>query len=101
MGYENAGATYPPSPVPSDARLWPFERPFTAFGQFGEGSLDLRVFDQEVQWVDIRGIPHLLQEMSREYVANVIDFLWALRDQYFAEHPASVVHPKRRRPALV
>jgi len=82
---EVARASYPPSPVPSDSRLWPFERPFTAFGQFGDDMLDLRVFDQDVYWVDRHGAPHLLNEMSTDYIENVIDFLMGLRDQYFAD----------------
>lgn len=64
-----------PSPVPSDARLWPFELPFTAFGHLGEGMLDLRVFDQDVYWVDRVGTPHLVSEMSRDYIENVVTFL--------------------------
>lgn len=76
---------YPPSPVPSDARLWPFELPFTAFGHFGEDMLDLRVFDQDTYWVDRLGAPHLLAEMSRDYLQNVITFLVDLREQYFAD----------------
>lgn len=33
MGGLSEAAGYPPSPVPSDQRLWPGELPFTAFGQ--------------------------------------------------------------------
>ena len=82
---EKPEPTYQPSPVPSDARLWPLELPFTAFGQFGEDALDLRVFDQDVFWVDRLGAPHLLKDMSQEYISNVIAFLTDLRDQYFAD----------------
>lgn len=57
--------------------------PFTAFGQFGEDALDLRVFDQGTNWVDRVGRPHFLAEMDEDYIANVIDFLIALRDQCF------------------
>ena len=74
--------TYLPSPVPSDQRLAPGELPFTAFGQFGEGSLDLRVFDQGVWWVDRRGVPHLIEEMSFDYVVNVIMFLRDFQGSY-------------------
>src|SRR5689334_17031807 len=74
---------YPPSPVPGDDRLWPFELPFTAFGQFGENRLDLRVFDQDVYWVDRTGTQHLLREMPLAYVSNVIEFLMDLREEYF------------------
>jgi hypothetical protein len=47
-----SSSPFPSSPVPSDARLWPTGLPFTAFGQFGDDRLDLRVFDQDVYWVD-------------------------------------------------
>lgn len=66
---------YPPSPVPSDRNLWPGEKPFTAFGQWGEGKMDNRVFDQDIYWVDVKGNPHLLEDMSDEYRMNVIMFL--------------------------
>jgi hypothetical protein len=75
--------SFPPSPVPSDRRLWPAELPFTAFGQFGLDSLDLRVFDQDIYWVDRFGAPHLLAEMSNEYVGNVIGFLGECCEAYF------------------
>lgn len=77
-------AAYPPSPVPSDARLWPCELPFTAFGQYGEDMLDLRVFDQQIWWVDRTGAPHLVEDMSEEYIANVIAFLHEHCEQYQA-----------------
>lgn len=85
-------AAYPPSPVSSDARLCPGELPFTAFGQFGVDSLDLRVLDQDTYWIDRHGRAQLLSEMSAEFLENVIAFLSELRDQYFAEASAGV-HP--------
>jgi len=85
MADDGSAAKYPPSPVPSDRRLWPGELPFTAFGQFGEDSLDLRVFDQRTYWVDRTGTAHLLSQMSDAYIVNVINFLTELRDQYFAD----------------
>jgi len=75
---------YPPSPVPSDRRLWPFELPFTAFGHLGQDMLDLRVFDQDLYWVDRTGTPHPIAEMSREYIGNVINWLCEYREGYFA-----------------
>lgn len=77
-----------PSPVPSDANLWPGEQPFTAFGQFGRGKLDLRVFDQDIWWVDITGTPHRLDEMRFDYQSNVIMFLREHADGY---HAATVI----------
>lgn len=79
---DNVG-NYPPSPVPADERLWPGELPFTAFGQFGEDRLDLRVFDQDTYWVDRHGAPHLLTDMPLDYLANVLDFLLTYREAYF------------------
>jgi len=64
-----------PSPVPSDAVLDEGELPFTAFGQWGEGRMDQRVFDQDVWWVDREGVPHALEAMSPEYVGNVAAML--------------------------
>jgi hypothetical protein len=66
--------TYPHSPVPSDDQLWPGELPFTAFGQFGIDSLDKRVFEQDVWWVDRYGLEHLLSEMSDDYRRAVVWF---------------------------
>ncbi|WP_157682885.1 hypothetical protein [Nocardioides scoriae] len=76
---------YLPSPVPSDRRLWPGERPFTAFGHLGVDMLDLRVFDQDVWWVSRVGEPHRLGAMSEEYVENVIAFLVECAETYFVE----------------
>jgi len=42
-----------PSPVPDDTNLWEGEKPFTAFGQWGSGRMDKRVFSQDVWWVDV------------------------------------------------
>ena len=67
---------YATSPVPSDRFLWGDEKPFTAFGQFGEGKLDQRVFEQNVWWVDSHGKAHLLKEMSTDYLSNVLSFLY-------------------------
>lgn len=66
---------FPPSPVPSDMHLWPGELPYTAFGQWGEDRLDLRVFDQATYWVDRHGDPHLIAHMSRHYRKSVIAML--------------------------
>jgi hypothetical protein len=33
------------------------------------------VFDQSKLWIDQHGIPHLLDEMSTDYLNNVLDFL--------------------------
>jgi hypothetical protein len=51
-------------------------RPFTDYGQFGPGMLDTRVLWQDAVWVDWHGMPHRLEEMSQEYLGNVIDFLY-------------------------
>lgn len=51
------------------------DAPFEAFGQYGVGRMDLRVFDQDRYWVDVVGRPFRLEMMSEEYRKNVIDFL--------------------------
>ena len=51
------------------------DRPFTDFGQFGSGKLDLRVFLQDEYWVDKDGTGHLITSMSDEYRSNVIRML--------------------------
>ncbi|WP_201465293.1 hypothetical protein [Janibacter melonis] len=71
------------SPVPSDAHLWPDEQPFTAWGQHPHGTLDLRVFDQDVWWVDIEQQPHRLAEMSVAHLDNVIAHLLANVDSFY------------------
>ena len=48
------------------------EKPFTDFGQFGVGQLDLRVFIQNTYWVDVYGKGHIIDEMSEDYRRNVI-----------------------------
>ena len=44
--------------------------------------LDLRVFDQDIWWVDRLGIPHSLEQMSEEYRRNVIAFLLEYAEGY-------------------
>lgn len=66
----------PNSPVPSDTDLYPDDLPFTAFGQFGEDQLDLRVFEQNIYWVNRFGEPFLLVEMTQEYLQNVLVYLY-------------------------
>lgn len=77
-----SGQPREPSPVPADRDLWPGELPFTAWGQHEHGTLDLRVFDQDVWWVDIAQRPHRIVEMSADYIGNVIDFLVADADYF-------------------
>lgn len=49
--------------------------PFTDFGQFGPGRIDLRVFLQSEFWVDDEGMGHALASMSDEYRHNVVRVL--------------------------
>lgn len=77
-----AHGEFEPSPVPSDADLPPGELPFTAWGQYEPGMLDLRVFEQDTWWVDREGCPHRLTQMSDDYLHNVIDFLGASVDAF-------------------
>jgi len=75
---------YPPSPVPSDMNLAEGELPFTAFGQFGEGKMDNRVFEQDKYWVNVKGEAFLLEEMDDLYRRNVINFLHDNLDYFHA-----------------
>jgi hypothetical protein len=77
------GREWPPSPVPSDADLWPGELPFTAWGHHEYGTLDLRVFDQSLWWVSVAQRPIRLDAMSPGYVANVIQMLEAYAEYYY------------------
>lgn len=72
----------PASPVLADEFLADYETPFTDFGQYGEGHLDLRVFEQDVWWVDTHGTPHLLEEMDDGYLSNVEEFLLLNADNF-------------------
>lgn len=51
---------------PISGRLPEDDRPFTDFGQFGPGSVDLRVFDQDEWWVDRWGNPHRISDLTAE-----------------------------------
>jgi hypothetical protein len=53
----------------------PPDGPFTDFGQFGPGKIDLRVFLQSEYWVDIHGTGHLITTMSDAYRSKVIQML--------------------------
>lgn len=68
----------PSSPVPCDQWLWPGEPSFTeGFGWLGHGRLDLRVFEQDLWWVDITGSPPRIAAISADYRAAAIDILTA------------------------
>lgn len=77
---------YLPSPVPSDSDLRDGDLPFTAFGQFGPGQLDIRVFDQDTYWVDVWGDPHRLDEMTDEYRRNVLAHCARNADHFHAAY---------------
>lgn len=74
---------YPESPVPGDSNLPEDELPFTAFGQFGEGSFDIRVFAQDKYWVSRQGEPFLIEEMPADYLSNVVEFLCESAEYFF------------------
>lgn len=80
---DNVSTSYPESPVPSDAYLEEDELPFTAFGQFGPNAMDLRVFEQGKYWVNAQGVPFLLEEMSRDYLLNVMNHLFNSVDSMY------------------
>lgn len=53
------------------------EGPFSAFGQFGPGQLDTRVFAQGTWWVNRDGVAFRIDsEMSERYVRAVLAFLF-------------------------
>lgn len=56
--------------------------PFTDFGQFGYGHIDKRVLDQDTYWVDIAGRPHVLADMTPEYLDNVLTFLLEASEEW-------------------
>jgi hypothetical protein len=58
--------------------------PFSEYGQFGVGKLDLRVFEQGEVWVDRSGAPHQIAEMSEEYVRNVRWMLLSRCEEFHA-----------------
>lgn len=60
------------------------ERPFSEWGQWPTGTLDLRVFDQQDYRVDIKQVPHRIADMSQEYRRNVIAFLHTHVQYYHA-----------------
>ena len=82
MTSQPAGGSSPRAGV---ERLWPGERPFTDFGQFGYGHLDRRVFDDDndTYWCDITGRAHRITDMTADYRHNVLAFL---------EHKARYFH---------
>jgi len=52
--------------------------PFEAFEAFPPGSIDVRVFDQEVWWVDVLRIPYRIcfpQSFTDEHLLNVVAYL--------------------------
>lgn len=69
--------------VPFDKFLFDFEKPFTDFGQYGFDVLDLRVFQQNIWWVNVNGTPFLIKEMSPEYLSNVLSYLVERVDGYY------------------
>jgi len=76
------------SPVATDHSLKK-GYPFTDFGVLGEGALDVRVFEQDVFWVDVTGKPYFLIEMPTEYLVNVEAFLRTHQDKFYSEVKAT------------
>jgi hypothetical protein len=46
----------------------------------------LAVFDQSTWWVDRRGVPHRIDDMSDEYLDNLVDHLTHHCERYFVAH---------------
>jgi len=53
------------------------------------GVVDLRVFDQDVWWVDVLRRPHVIADMSLNYLDNVVGMLILNVAQYFAHYYAN------------
>lgn len=52
--------------------------------QLDAGSFDLRIFDQTTHWVDYHGVTHLIADMSDDYLTNVLAYLEANADRFYA-----------------
>lgn len=50
--------------------------PFENFGQFREGTIDIRVFDQDKWWVNYKGEPYLLENTDQETLSSILEFLF-------------------------
>jgi len=73
------------NPVEADKYLKPNEPRFIDFGHGGKGNLDLRVFLQDVYWVDTKGEPFLLEDMTEEYLTNVLNILFANAEYHYRD----------------
>ena len=72
------------NPVESDLYLPKGEIPFTNFGHGGRGFMDIRVFLQDVYWVNIEGIAFRLDELSTDYLNNILVILFENAETHFA-----------------
>lgn len=52
------------------------KHPFTNFGQFGKGSFDLRVFDQDEWWITREGEGRKLDELSNTSLLEIMNFFF-------------------------
>lgn len=57
--------------------------PFTDFSKAKAGKIDLRVFYQTEWWLDINAVPHRLDEMTEEYLQNVLTHLFTNMDGFY------------------
>lgn len=72
------------NPVEADKYLSEGEIPFTDFGQGDYGTLDIRVFMQDIYWVNIAGKPFLLSDMEEDYLNNVLSLLFDNAQSYYS-----------------
>lgn len=70
--------------VPADAFLPPGAKPFTDFGQYGPGVMDLRVFEQSTYWVTFEGRPVLLEDLAEAERREIIRLLLARANSLFS-----------------
>jgi len=72
------------NPVEADKYLLQGETPFTDFGHGGHGAMDIRVFLQDVYWVNVEGKAFRLDEMSTDYLNSVLAVLFEYAEIHFA-----------------
>jgi hypothetical protein len=72
------------NPVEADKYLSVGETPFTDFGKNEYGVLDIRVFMQNVYWVNISGKPFFVSDMEDDYLNNVLVLLFENAESYYS-----------------
>lgn len=66
--------------------------PFELFEAFPPGAIDLRIFDQEVWWVDLLRTPYRIyipRSFTNEHLVAVIEYLTEHSAEFHAAHQAT------------